>query len=102
MKNRHGIRVINSPTYINVKKHGFKLHKKVPKGNGHLFTTKYKEWCRKDLAEAVKKGEVRVSPYCQKCRKFTPDVTAHHYDYNFPRRVIWLCWKCHCEVDQGE
>jgi hypothetical protein len=98
-KNKHGIPVYNSPTYINHRKYGFKLYGEVPKGNGHLFDREFKERARDDLRQALKKGEVKVSPYCQKCRTFTVDVTAHHYDYRFPRRVIWLCEPCHRKVD---
>lgn len=32
---------------------------------------------------------------CQKCRQNKHKMHAHHFDYNRPYNVWWLCPKCH-------
>jgi len=51
----------------------------------------------KMVQNAVKKGVLWKSTYCQDCGVFATEkpLSAHHEDYNKPYSVEWLCNKCH-------
>lgn len=50
---------------------------------------------QKTLNYAVFKGELEKSSCCQVCGDSAPRIEAHHYDYNKPLEVIWVCTSCH-------
>ena len=43
---------------------------------------------------AIAKGSLERLPYCENCGKWCK-VEAHHFDYEEPLNVQWLCKKCH-------
>jgi hypothetical protein len=49
----------------------------------------------KKLNYAVFKGEIQRGSCCQICGDVTDAIQGHHYDYNKPLEVIWLCTACH-------
>lgn len=59
-----------------------------------------KDFCRHALNKALNEGRVTRPDACEKCG--TPPagtggagLQAHHFDYDRPLEVIWLCKKCH-------
>lgn len=49
---------------------------------------------RQKTRRAVAKGTLKKEP-CENCGN--PKAEIHHYDYNKPMLVSWLCKKCHAE-----
>lgn len=49
------------------------------------------------LGNAVRDGVIQKPIKCSRCNEFTPSrrLHGHHYDYNKPLDVIWLCASCH-------
>lgn len=43
---------------------------------------------------ALQTGRLEKWPGCAACRR-KKDLEAHHYDYDRPLDVSWLCVKCH-------
>lgn len=43
----------------------------------------------------VKKGEIIKPDSCGSCGIRGEKIHAHHPDYNFPLRILWLCKSCH-------
>ncbi len=54
--------------------------------------------CRMKYQHAIKFGILIRKP-CSVC--FETKVDGHHYDYNKPLSVIWLCHKHHIEIHGG-
>lgn len=50
---------------------------------------------QKKLNYAVFKGEVKREESCQVCGCSDKKTEAHHYDYDKPLQVIWVCTSCH-------
>ncbi len=50
---------------------------------------------REILSNAVRRGEVIKPEHCSIPRCFDTRVCGHHYDYDLPLDVIWICGKCH-------
>lgn len=52
---------------------------------------------RRMLNAAVRSGKVKKPNICSKCCKLFPvaHIQGHHFNYNLPFSVIWLCRKCH-------
>jgi ribosomal protein S27AE len=49
------------------------------------------------LRDAIKKGVIERPENCSQCGKECfPD--AHHFDYDLPLDVFWLCRKCHLKI----
>ena len=48
---------------------------------------------------AIQKGEIQKPLQCEKCKKFTLELQAHHEDYSRPLDVIFLCIPCHNMAD---
>lgn len=53
-----------------------------------------KERARRALREAVRRGEIKKQP-CHKCGR--QDSSAHHWNYDRPLDVIWVCPPHHAE-----
>ena len=47
------------------------------------------------LKRALQKGIILKPNKCQICRKTNCNIYGHHYDYNKPLNVIWVCSECH-------
>ena len=53
------------------------------------------------LEQAIKYGRIARPDVCEKCgqtqqfKDGRTGIQAHHYDYEKPLDVIWLCQKCH-------
>ena len=55
----------------------------------------------KHLESAVNNGKVAKSIICQVCGEKTY-VEGHHFDYQHPLLVIWLCRVCHRQYHTGK
>jgi hypothetical protein len=43
---------------------------------------------------AIASGKLEKWPGCAACKR-KRDLEAHHFDYDQPLQVTWLCMKCH-------
>ena len=61
------------------------------------------EKCRtKDLVRyAIKIGKIKRPKICEICKE-KRKLVAHHKDYNFPFRIIWLCYSCHKKLHNNK
>jgi len=48
------------------------------------------------LRSAIRKGEIVRPTICSRCKE-EGYIEGHHFDYNKPLDVIWLCKKCHAK-----
>lgn len=50
---------------------------------------------------AIKLGYISRPDYCMGCGLPSSEsrVTAHHHDYSKPLEVVWVCSKCHRQLD---
>lgn len=53
--------------------------------------------CHRQVAKAVRIGELEKSESCEKCGSNRKRTQAHHDDYNQPLVIRWLCDRCHRE-----
>lgn len=77
-----------------------------------IFESRMKTWSSRDthskiearrlLEAAVRAGVVTRPTRCQGCgcSNTKHRIEAHHYDYENPLDVIWLCTPCHSRMDQ--
>ena len=49
------------------------------------------------VGHAVANGSIIKGLQCESCFDVT-EVQAHHYDYNKPFDITWLCRKCHAKI----
>jgi site-specific recombinase XerC len=47
----------------------------------------------------IRRGKIDKEP-CRSCGD--PNAQAHHPDYNDPRRVEWMCRRCHKKHHEAE
>ena len=47
------------------------------------------------LRRAIIKGQVIKKDFCEICGKKHTQIQGHHYDYDKPLDVIWVCTECH-------
>jgi len=52
---------------------------------------------RNAVNNAIRNGKLKKSYTCEICGAIGP-THAHHYDYSRPLDVIWLCPKCHAQI----
>jgi hypothetical protein len=50
--------------------------------------------CRGRFNHEVREGRIRTSSSCEHCLS-DKSIQAHHWDYNYPYEVMWLCRTCH-------
>lgn len=48
---------------------------------------------------ALRSGKLRRAEICEKCGS-GEKIEGHHCDYSKPLEVIWLCQKCHNELNR--
>lgn len=86
---------------------GCKFRSNIKKGDkNHFFRGAYPDNTKKKRIQhltekAIKKGVLIQPIKCSECKKTQEfkdgrnGIQAHHYDYNKPLDVEWLCQKCH-------
>lgn len=47
------------------------------------------------LGAAIERGAIVRPTVCEKCHKNKDKIEGHHFDYDKPLDVIWLCISCH-------
>jgi len=72
-------------------------HRKRKANSDNLYKTSHplRVRAQKKLNYAVFKGEVQKIKSCQVCGNCEAKTEAHHYDYDKPLEVIWVCIACH-------
>ena len=72
-------------------------HRKRKRTSDNLYkaTHPIRVRAQKRLNYAVFKGEVEKKESCQVCGCSDKKTEAHHYDYDKPLEVIWVCTACH-------
>jgi len=63
------------------------------KGNKEKMKARY------ILDNAVRSGKIKKPSVCSQCGSALR-VEAHHPNYAFPLKVIWLCRRCHRALDR--
>lgn len=49
------------------------------------------------ITSQIEAGKLKLPKRCEKCNK-KGKVEAHHEDYNKPKKIQWLCRKCHWDI----
>lgn len=59
-----------------------------------------REEIQKEVQRAVAKGALIKPLSCENCNRRTikRKLQAHHRDYRYPFKVIWLCQSCHVQA----
>ena len=60
-----------------------------------------KDITRSYTSVLLKQGDLERRKCCSRCQT-TESIEAHHPDYDDPRRVEWLCRKCHRALHHEE
>ena len=55
---------------------------------------------RSDLNHGLRDGKVFKVQYCEGCGKEV-FLEAHHFSYNYPLDVLWVCRKCHNKIHRS-
>jgi hypothetical protein len=45
------------------------------------------------------RGDLIAPKLCQMCRARRVPLEKHHFDYDFPLMVVWICRDCHLEFE---
>lgn len=56
---------------------------------------------RRAVAYAVKVGRLIPAESCNACSSSDFELVAHHEDYSYPLRVLWVCRACHRRIHAG-
>lgn len=49
----------------------------------------------KYINRKIKSGKLIKPIICENCKSVNAEIFGHHYDYNKPFDVKWLCMNCH-------
>ena len=91
--NRHGIPILKSRSpRLPAAKHPWRF-----RPDPHA-TKEARTAANKIFHRAKLKGQVEISPYCEKCGKEGVPLQFHHYNYKFPLRGVWVCLFCHDDI----
>ena len=63
----------------------------------YFYYPKAARACHQEVAKAIKRREIVKPDKCERCGKNNSDV-AHHFDYDYPLCVLWLCHPCHKRI----
>jgi len=50
---------------------------------------------------AVKNGTISQKENCEFCGEKKDNLIKHHFNYDYPLDITWLCRKCHGEVHKN-
>ena len=59
---------------------------------------KKKAHAHKVYNQALRNKKIIASNRCENCLELSNNIHGHHFDYNKPIEVIWLCAQCHMSV----
>lgn len=68
---------------------------------GHDAEIRRRYNAAKYLFRAIEAGEVVKPDICSNCEQ-TGDIQGHHWDYDRPLDVVWLCRQCHADIHNKE
>lgn len=64
----------------------------------YAINNRIKRLAKDSVHNAIKAGKLDRQP-CFMCRNEKSE--GHHFDYDKPLKVIWLCKKCHVKIHYG-
>lgn len=76
-----------TPRYLQTQQAGVERYRKAKPGI---------QRAHKAVNRALKSGKLVRPNHCEQCPSDT-HLDAHHNDYNYPLKVVWLCRKCHSD-----
>jgi len=82
-----------------------KAYRQTPNGRVKVNSAVYrsvakhreKQNARSMLNYHVRVGNVVKPKKCEKCKK-QKKLAGHHFNYNEPLRVVWVCRGCHADI----
>lgn len=63
----------------------------------YYFDTKAARACSQEVAKALKRREIVKPEKCECCENNKAAI-AHHFDYDYPLCVLWVCHPCHTRI----
>jgi ribosomal protein S27AE len=63
------------------------------------YPQKYLAW--RTVSNSLRSGKLIKPDICSKCGS-GKKIQAHHEDYSKPLDIIWLCFKCHRELEHQQ
>lgn len=78
-----------------IKKNPERYKKYKEQQNSWAKRNKNKRNAHNKLKRVLQKGSIIKPNNCQICGKTNCLIYGHHYDYNKPLDVIWVCSECH-------
>lgn len=78
------------------------LAKSHPEYKGKSQTRKLSEWAYSKLREAIKSGKIQKPKCCSRCHTEIHSAQLHGHHHNSYARwwdVVWLCARCHVEIE---
>lgn len=76
----------------------FAEHHRIWRKNHHLEEN-FKDRARQRIHYAVKTNKIKKLS-CLVCKSSKSE--AHHFNYNEPLNVVWLCHRCHLKLHRKE
>lgn len=70
----------------------------VSRQRAHQLLNKTAHDARAAVHYALKTGRLVKPTKCERCKRRTPDLEAHHWDYHEELDVRWVCPKCHAAL----
>lgn len=88
----------------NKRKHGTEIHKSKQRKYYHENRERIKKQndAHKMVAYAVKLGVIIKPEICEVCKEKCLNLDGHHKNHDKQLEVIWVCRKCHRNIEKKE